>query len=615
MAVKRRPSSSPQNITNAGVRKVQPVADDISRRSDGPKGSPATNGALLGKVRDGVSAVTGTISGALVSGFKAVRNSWFGAKPVAHAASAGVGKVASFLNISKGGAVASLVGLLSSLLLGVGVFIGGSIDREALIKQDAYVDPCAQQVADARAALGVLDPTYASWSDAVRDNNAQLMWGLGLSLGFTPEQCAGMLGNLTMESGLDPTAVEGFGYGWTEEKAVLFNTDGVSYFLPTANMDSHTLWLANVSYPASGISINLNAYRMDPAVNGNYCVGLGLVQWTGPTGKMLLDFAQSQGRAWYELDVQCAHMMSNDVSRLQGFMSAGSSDNVEAMMGAWLGYMEMGLGRPATMADHSRTWDRRLQYAQEWYARFMSGELVPADTSFSDSVMAMAGSATSLAAGSYAANVSVVCSQSEAVSVFYDNSSLASAAVSYAWETKDQSYNNPGTPLYIGVHDAMFPGEAGAHYMSCDRGVGSAVRWSGADDNFPAGDTTAQDAWMMSNPDLWQFMGTYDIDGDGFDYTMLQPGDICITTRERRAAATHSSQDHGHIVMYVGVEATQAVYPAVNTEFVAASIGGRSDPRSPACLDYRDRAYHNQGYFVYRYIGDYSGVRKNDYHG
>ena len=62
--------------------------------------------------------------------------------------------------------------------------------------------------------------------------------------------------------------------------------------------------------------------------------------------------------------------------------------------------------------------------------------------------------------------------------------------------------------------------------------------------------------------------------------------------------------------MYVGNEAIQQKYPGASGEFVSASY----ETRSPGCgseISY----YLGDGYHVYRYVGDYSGTKKNLYSG
>jgi len=185
----------------------------------------------------------------------------------------------------------------------------------------------------------------------------------------------------------------------------------------------------------------------------------------------------------------------------------------------------------------------------------------------------------------------------------YDHSTLASAAVAYSWETKEMGKSNDGTKLYRVVKDILFPGDP--YYQSCDRGIAVAVVWSGADDNFLAGDTIDQDAYFKNHPELWKFVGTYDD-----HYSELQPGDIAITTYERRSEIRGYKVNYGHIVMYVGKEEVRKKYPNSDAEFVSASLGDRS----PGCGDH-PTAYIGDGYHIYRYIGDYSGKKRNAYTG
>jgi len=180
-----------------------------------------------------------------------------------------------------------------------------------------------------------------------------------------------------------------------------------------------------------------------------------------------------------------------------------------------------------------------------------------------------------------------------------NHSTIASAAVAYAWETKDKGKANNGTQLYRAVKDAIFPNDK--YYQSCDRGAATAIRWSGADDGFPAGSTSTQDEYLKNKPDLWTFIGRYDD-----NYQNLVPGDVIITTADRRI----SVKGVGHIILYVGNEEIRKKYPNSSAEFVSASLNSRS----PGCGD-NVKQYIGDGYHVYRYKGNYSGNGKNAYNG
>jgi len=180
-----------------------------------------------------------------------------------------------------------------------------------------------------------------------------------------------------------------------------------------------------------------------------------------------------------------------------------------------------------------------------------------------------------------------------------NHSTIAAAAVAYAWETKNKGRSNNGTQLYRAVKDAIFPGDP--YYQSCDRGVATAIRWSGADDNFPDGGPNYQDEYLKAHSNLWTFIGKYDD-----NYSKLKPGDIVITTTGRRI----SNRNHGHIVLFVGNGEVRKKYPNSDAEFVSAS----RDDRSPGCGDHPSN-YRSDGYHIYRYRGNYSGSMKNAYTG
>jgi hypothetical protein len=110
---------------------------------------------------------------------------------------------------------------------------------------------------------------------------------------------------------------------------------------------------------------------------------------------------------------------------------------------------------------------------------------------------------------------------------------------------------------------------------------------------------------MSTHPELWKDLGLYDTLSEP-----LQPGDIFVTTRQRRSEARGKHCEHGHIWMYVGNEEVQKKYPGNPGEMVHASY----ESRSPGIGEMGNYG-HNEGYKVYRYIGSYNGIKKNAYIG
>lgn len=99
-----------------------------------------------------------------------------------------------------------------------------------------------------------------------RDENAKLIWDYLTALGWTPQSVAGILGNMDVESSMNPALIEGRGY----------------HTLPTNN---------------TVLAITTQT-------------GVGLVQWTGttntpPAGQKLASFAIRYNKEWYDGELQC----------------------------------------------------------------------------------------------------------------------------------------------------------------------------------------------------------------------------------------------------------------------------------------------------------------------
>ena len=123
----------------------------------------------------------------------------------------------------------------------------------------------------------------------------------------------------------------------------------------------------------------------------------------------------------------------------------------------------------------------------------------------------------------------------------YDNSGIAQAAMSLSYSNMSGS-GKPGTELYLEV---MKKCEVSEPSMSCDRGVCTAVRWAGADDEYPVGITDDQLKHVEAS-DKWEEVTEY-VPGSG-KYDALQPGDVWV---QHGGVNGHV---HGHTSIYVGEE-------------------------------------------------------------
>lgn len=162
---------------------------------------------------------------------------------------------------------------------------------------------------------------------------------------------------------------------------------------------------------------------------------------------------------------------------------------------------------------------------------------------------------------------------------------LARCMVSFSHPTTVSGEGNDGTPLYIKVHDFVDAGDS--IYRSCDRGVMCAVRWAGADDNFPRGGCKEQLAYLDSGG------GGHWVRVDwGGDRSKLQPGDIMIRSDWYR---TGVDAGVGHIVMYCGWDIISEYHPNAKKNSMVSQAS--YDTRSPACGQWYDQLYT---YEVYR---------------
>lgn len=189
----------------------------------------------------------------------------------------------------------------------------------------------------------------------------------------------------------------------------------------------------------------------------------------------------------------------------------------------------------------------------------------------------------------------------------YDNSSIAKAAVSFAYPRMEQGEHNNGTELYQRVHDNV--GFKGRHYMDCGFVVCSAILWSGADDDFPLGSTSAMAAYCETSP-RWKKVGTWG--GSIKSKDDLAPGDVFIVNQGGGAGSS------GHTFLYVGQEIIQEIHgDKANPK--SDCVSGSLHQRSAACDSSADWNFPADSigrgqYSVYRCV-DPMNSDKNKYAG
>lgn len=450
-------------------------------------------------------------------------------------AAAGVAMgVGSAIAAATGGAVSAVVGAVS---FGVSVVMVGAVavtgvaqvssnNAAETAQRDGNLNVCAPAM---RSTINEINEGGEGGGDtsAETDANAEKVYSIFAGMGMSDENVAGILGNWDHESGVDPTGVE-----------TIFDEPY------QVGPRKQAAWDA-------GWDIS----QVDPAYSAKYPaidqMGIGLGQWTNGRNTLLMDYAKKVNRDWHELETQLGFMVSDDdptrVAYIQQMIStpAGSPEAAtHDFMSKWEGISDGSTGA-------------RVSAANSYFARMGQWE---ADEDLANSIIDQSGGSGG-SADTGAVSAAYNSCLTETAGQRADNSTMAMAMTSYAYPTTAQGEGNDGTQLYQDLHDAIFPGDP--WYMSCDRGVAVAVRWSGTDDNYPAGPVSAQLDYLASS-DKWDEVTDWDGKPDN-----LQPGDVLL----------RYDGSVSHTVMYVGEEAVQQVHGDAadpGSNIASASLNTRS---------------------------------------
>lgn len=433
--------------------------------------------------------------------------------------------------------------------------------------------------------------------------------------GFNNASLAGLLANLDCESGYDPTRIEGISaeYGIMGEKKAK----------AVQSIDNYTQNTLFPMYEKQKISYVRSAYlTQDAHGNDVYYCGVGLAQWTGGNAKQLFTAANTIHSNWYDMTFQLAYLYTDSLYRPNFFTNwvadqyegltdddyddwladytAGmdSYDDAEiqaawdtAVYESWVEAARLSAvkvvdefeGIDKDNEDNADTIAKRQDVAEECYQKIMNWADTNVDTTLQNSVVSLASQLGAVAEWNEVADKYYRCTNN----TIYDNSSLATAAISYAWPTKRDSEDNNGTPLYQTVHDAIC-GKTDPYYMSCDRTVGCAVRWSGTDDTYSYSGTTHGQLPYLTTSSRWELVGM----ADAVSIDDLQPGDVFIAPSP--GVDSNGKELAGHTFLYVGQEAIQAIYGSTATPG-SDSVEGSLGSRSPGCTTETQSILNNGG--------------------
>lgn len=433
------------------------------------------------------------------------------------------------------GGMGSIIGAIVSVVVVV-VVNNSSVDN-AIRSDGKVIYDCSTGMAQVQSGMSDTD------IDAQTLANAKLAYSVFSEYGLADNNIAGILANWDSESGIDPTSVETI---FTEPFEI--------------GPKKQAAW-------DNGFDIEKidSAYAADyPAID---LCGIGLGQWTNGRNTSLLNYANAVGLPWHDMTTQLAFMITKEEN---------GGDSGSSFLASW-GPEDDAYNATKTFCQE---WEGNKKAAED-ESRLEKGPLYAteisswvADVSYANSVIEMAGTVSVNATDGAARNVAMKCNEGKVVPI--GNSSIANAAVSMAYATEAEGNKNNGNEVYQKVHDAILPGDT--YYMACDRLVLCAVRWAGADDDYP--ESTCNQIEWLGMYDEWK-----EIDWGG-DVTKLEPGDILICVD----ASTK------HTLIYTGHEAIAAQYPDAPEDymFVSASLNDRSPGCGPWHSDYgKFKVYRN----------------------
>lgn len=466
-----------------------------------------------------VQSLYSAIVGAIVAAAKAVVGFFTGAGAA----------VASALGGAVSAATATIATVAATAVGAVAVITGGAValrDGEMTARSDGAIEPCTVAVENAVKAA---DDAVSDVS-AKTEENAKTVYSVLSAWGMSDENIAGVLGNWSHESGIDPTGVE-----------TIFD-------------EKFTIGPRKQDAEAKGFKIA----QVDPAYSARFpaidLMGIGLGQWTNGRNALLTEYAASIGKPWSTLETQLGFMISKDdparVAQVKALIDNSEGGSVSASTSYFLTKWE---------GINDGTLGSRESAAGTWFAKMGGWEK---NKSLADSILAQSGSAVT---GANNSSVAAAASKCKSHGGKADNSTMVKAAISYAWPYNDDGKGNDGTDIYKYLHKEVL-GESDNYFASCDRTVATAVRWSGTDDTYPAGGVSNQLEYLQGQGgSKWT-----KIDYNG-DKSKLQPGDILLRT----------TGGVSHTVMYVGEDSVKEVWGEGNYEPQGEIVSGSLNDRAP----------------------------------
>lgn len=478
-----------------------------------------------------------------------------------------IGFMINTFGLTGAAAATIMFGGLAGLSLVLGLVAATVLGGENVATYDSRYNACLEMQRKAKAgAIMDIDAT------GEKVKNAKLIYAFFHQLGMSDANIAGILGNFDAESGIDPTCVEGiyggadaYAYGPRDQKAEeadfigrIFNPNLKGRNRKTGKMEIY--WDL---YP--------NIYR----------VGIGLGQWTdirseksGGRHTMLRKFAKANNSVWYDLGTQLQFMIadrskggdtrSNILQKYMAQKDLTPEDAALEFAHKWEGNTKLAQGE-------------RTQKARGWYDEIQKWTVEDDIMKQADTLIGQLGTLNGMA---FDIGLKKKQNDCEKFFSFGDNSSIADAAVAIAYPTTAEATGNDGTALYREVKSKVIPGDY--LFQSCDRTVCTAIRWSGADDNFPYQGVISIRDYVTTSPKWKEVPHKYGSTDD------MQPGDLLLCKEPPK---------HSHVMIYVGNEAIRKKYPNAPANYCI--VDGSLNTRSPGCKPFTEMG---SGYRVFRNV-------------
>lgn len=407
-------------------------------------------------------------------------------------------------------------------------FNGNRVNEIA--KLDPIPEACSVEVERTAQANGVDGSDSVSDLESKRMENARKVYALFKSKNYSDNHIAAILACWQAESGLDSTTLEGiydepFAISDRKQEAMKdLNAYAQNYLFP--------------KYNSEGVGHVAANYK---AGDGKYYPGFGLAQWTGPAAKTFLDTAKSAGHDWHDFDFQLAYSISSKY-RPEFFQREDWNKTNITLEEATAVFLRSYEG-----AYTDSYYAKRLGFAKKWIETIQE---FSEDHIFASKVVSLADEigGTAIMEDMYTAyDLCKTASDYSTVS----NASIAESAATLAWDQMNNAANY-GTDLYRTLVGKVVPDMYSPNVLrgrNCTTGAITAIRWAGADDQFPGAGNPIDLKRYMDDSDKWKLIGTSkEIHSQADVEALLQPGDVCVIP---------APESFKHICIYTGREVIQ----------------------------------------------------------